>query len=196
MEKKKDRRILKTQTTIQQAFIDLFEEKNYSDITVKDLAEKADISRKTFYLHYTSLDDLLTEYIRRRFTELSFLFASLNFGRRKMDYLGFFTRIRRDIERSGISLFKLLNDPLSRRVILQEADAQAKILMEKYQHLYDLHPDVLQMYMTYLVRGLITMYAEWIRSADPIPIEDFAAAAGEMNEHAKMALSKYRRESS
>lgn len=34
---------------------------DYDQITIKELTERAQINRKTFYLHYTGLDDLLAE---------------------------------------------------------------------------------------------------------------------------------------
>jgi len=42
---------------------------NYEKITVKKLAELANINRKTFYLHYNSLDDLLDELIQEGIDE-------------------------------------------------------------------------------------------------------------------------------
>ena len=36
-------------------------EMDYDQITIKELTERAQINRKTFYLHYNSLDDLLAE---------------------------------------------------------------------------------------------------------------------------------------
>lgn len=52
-----DRRIRKTKACIKQSLIELLESKKISDITVTELTERADISRKTFYLHYNSIYD-------------------------------------------------------------------------------------------------------------------------------------------
>lgn len=41
------------------AFEDLLAEKAYEDITVTDIARKADVDRKTFYKHFGSIDGLL-----------------------------------------------------------------------------------------------------------------------------------------
>ena len=35
---------------------------DYDQITIKELTQRAQINRKTFYLHYASLDDLLEEF--------------------------------------------------------------------------------------------------------------------------------------
>lgn len=37
----------------------MLREMDFTEITIKDLTDRALINRKTFYLHYSSLDDLL-----------------------------------------------------------------------------------------------------------------------------------------
>ena len=63
MEKKKteDLRVRKTREAIHNTFNSMICEMDYDQITIKELTERAQINRKTFYLHYNSLDDLLAE---------------------------------------------------------------------------------------------------------------------------------------
>ena len=42
-------------------FLELLEKKDLAYITVKEICEKAGVNRSTFYLHYETIDDLLTE---------------------------------------------------------------------------------------------------------------------------------------
>lgn len=56
---KVDRRVLKTRAAIQAAFRKLVKEHGLEKVTVSSLAREADIDRKTFYLHYDSIDDLV-----------------------------------------------------------------------------------------------------------------------------------------
>ena len=49
-----DLRIIKTKKAIRDAFLALIEEKGFERISVKEITEKAMISRNTFYLHYYS----------------------------------------------------------------------------------------------------------------------------------------------
>lgn len=58
-----DRRIIRTRKAIKDAFVDLLAEKPLEKITITALAQRADIDRKTFYTHYTSIDDLLKDYL-------------------------------------------------------------------------------------------------------------------------------------
>ncbi|WP_404454681.1 TetR/AcrR family transcriptional regulator [Oceanobacillus kapialis] len=59
--KKADRRILRTKANMMKAFIQLMEDKTYHAITVKDIVEKADYNRATFYRHYHYKEALVDE---------------------------------------------------------------------------------------------------------------------------------------
>jgi len=50
-----DRRIRKTKSSIKSTLIELLRSKPINSISVTELTSKADISRKTFYLHYNSI---------------------------------------------------------------------------------------------------------------------------------------------
>ena len=53
-----------------EAFLALLEKKDFAYITVKEICEAAGVNRSTFYLHYETVNDLLTEsveYMNRQF---------------------------------------------------------------------------------------------------------------------------------
>lgn len=54
-----DLRYQKTEALIQKNFREMLEEMDYQQITIQELSLRAQINRKTFYLHYASMDDLL-----------------------------------------------------------------------------------------------------------------------------------------
>ena len=58
-----DRRIQKTRQLIMNTFIDLLAEKGFEKITIKDIAECANINRGTVYLHYVDQFELLDKCI-------------------------------------------------------------------------------------------------------------------------------------
>ncbi|NQX45814.1 TetR/AcrR family transcriptional regulator [Paenibacillus tritici] len=65
-----DRRIGKTRDAIFKAFISLMAEKNFEQITVNEIAERANVSRGTIYLHFVDKYDLLNQCIEQEMTEL------------------------------------------------------------------------------------------------------------------------------
>lgn len=58
-ERKTDRRTIYTVGVLKDALLELEREKPYAKISVKQVCERADVSRTTFYSHFDSLDDLL-----------------------------------------------------------------------------------------------------------------------------------------
>jgi AcrR family transcriptional regulator len=54
-----DRRTQRTQQALMDALLDLLKARHYDAISVKDIIEKANVGRSTFYAHYQTKDDLL-----------------------------------------------------------------------------------------------------------------------------------------
>ncbi|WP_457824456.1 TetR/AcrR family transcriptional regulator, partial [Staphylococcus aureus] len=48
---------------IHDGMVNLLKTKAYNDITVKDICEKSQISRTTFYTHYKTKDDFIYSYL-------------------------------------------------------------------------------------------------------------------------------------
>jgi AcrR family transcriptional regulator len=53
-----DRRIQKTQTLLREALISLIGEKDYDTIAVKEILDRANVGRSTFYTHFRDKDEL------------------------------------------------------------------------------------------------------------------------------------------
>lgn len=66
-----DRRIAKTRQVIYETFISLMSEKEFTQISIKDIINQANISRSTFYAHYQDKYDLLDKTIQEKLSELS-----------------------------------------------------------------------------------------------------------------------------
>ena len=58
----KDLRILKTKASLQEALIELLQEKELDKISISELCKKANVNRGTFYLHYQDITELFEEY--------------------------------------------------------------------------------------------------------------------------------------
>ena len=61
---KLDRRIVRTRKALADALIGLANEKGYDNITIRDLTQRANIGYATFYRHYKSKDELVTDFFR------------------------------------------------------------------------------------------------------------------------------------
>jgi len=53
--RKQDRRVVKTKRAIRNAFVSLLAKKDYNDISIKNIADAADVDRKTVYNYYKGI---------------------------------------------------------------------------------------------------------------------------------------------
>lgn len=60
---KNESKYFNTAMKMDRAFLELLEKKDFSYITVKEICEKAGVNRSTFYLHYETVEDLLSESV-------------------------------------------------------------------------------------------------------------------------------------
>ena len=67
-EGKTDRRILRTRDALGDALVALIREKNFAQITVQEVLDRAGVGRATFYAHYRDKEDLFMSDVEEFFT--------------------------------------------------------------------------------------------------------------------------------
>ncbi len=65
-----DPRVKRTRQLLQQALLELVQEKRFASITVQDIAERATVNRATLYAHFEDKYHLLDSSIRERFQQV------------------------------------------------------------------------------------------------------------------------------
>lgn len=56
-----DRRVLKTKALLRDAMLALMSTRGWDEITIQEICDQANVGRSTFYVHYQSKDELLSE---------------------------------------------------------------------------------------------------------------------------------------
>jgi AcrR family transcriptional regulator len=69
MTKKTNPLIIKSQKWLIDALLSLMKQKAFSQITIREIAEKAELDRRTFYRHFSSKEDILNQYIDNLYKE-------------------------------------------------------------------------------------------------------------------------------
>jgi AcrR family transcriptional regulator len=70
-DKKTDARVRRTRDALGDALVALMQEKPFDTITVQDVLDRANVSRSTFYMHYSDKDDLLMSDAEEFFEAIS-----------------------------------------------------------------------------------------------------------------------------
>ena len=58
-----DLRFVKNREALRRTYIDLVKQMGTATITVKELTERARVNRMTFYSHYDTVGDIMSEYV-------------------------------------------------------------------------------------------------------------------------------------
>ncbi len=65
MKTKNDRRSQRTRQALHDALFELMSKKGYEAVSIKDIIERANVGRSTFYAHYADKDELLASQLDR-----------------------------------------------------------------------------------------------------------------------------------
>lgn len=69
MNKKMNKSTIRSKKWLISSFFELLSEKEYSEITIKDITDKAQLARRTFYRLFDNKQDLLNSYCDKLFDE-------------------------------------------------------------------------------------------------------------------------------
>lgn len=125
MEQKTDRRIRKTKALLQSSLLELLKTKTIKNITVKELTDHADVNRSTFYLHYTSIYDIIEELEQNLLDQVCQVFDAYPEDYNEEDSFSFIS-----------SMLQIVFDNLETCNILLDPKYNTKF-MEKVQTLLD-----------------------------------------------------------
>lgn len=87
MKEKIDKRVLRTKRDIREAFLSLLAVKDYKNITIQDILDKAQINRTTFYKHYSSKHNLALQMMNEFRQEFMIPVAQQRFKFTAKDFL-------------------------------------------------------------------------------------------------------------
>ena len=171
-----DRRVVRTRKAIREAFFKLMEEQDYHKITIASVAREADIDRKTFYLHYRSVSDLVDEVIRDEAQKIvaSCREALCSDGDKGLDVSKLFQSISLALA-PDMTRSKRVLQHVSLQDVLDRLEASlVDVLME--DNVLGLRRD--DPYVPYIVSffcaGLVAVYRRWLIADSEIPLESLA----------------------
>ncbi|RJE46673.1 MULTISPECIES: TetR/AcrR family transcriptional regulator [unclassified Dehalobacter] len=174
-----DRRCIKTRKAIKQVFIRLMTEKDISDITIKEIADQADINRKTFYSHYTDVNGVLDEIENDILEQLCGIIESFDIQKAIYDpYLIF------------KELTNIINDDFDFYKYFLQSTSDSRLL-EKIKHILKnriielVGPEInnkkmLPYAIEFAVSGILSIYREWFNSDRTYSLEEVSAFAGSL----------------
>ncbi|MCM1214262.1 MAG: TetR/AcrR family transcriptional regulator C-terminal domain-containing protein [Lachnospiraceae bacterium] len=175
MDKKTDRRVRRTRALLQQSLIRLMAEKEIKDITVKELTELADITRGTFYLHYSDIYDVLRSIEYEMFVEFNEI---LNLDQKKSTPEAVLTDIFLFLERYR-DIAKVMMGPHGDMAFVNHLK---NLVRERiYQALEKKKTDCEYDYAeAFVISGCIGVVETWLYHPSPLPPREIARICCDM----------------
>ena len=152
-----DLRIQKTRNSIYEAFIELRGKKPLEKITIKELTDKAKISKQTFYLHYKDIYDL-SEHLEKEL--LDTMMKGITFPDNILQHAGEITlQLFSHIVAQG-HLFKIIFSDSRQSVLVDSIERIFKSAI--YAKQPELRADLMSnIYVTVLVQGCYNAYEQY-----------------------------------
>ncbi|MFI7530340.1 TetR/AcrR family transcriptional regulator [Nocardia salmonicida] len=167
-----DARIIRTRESLRSAVLDLVSEHDWAEISITDLTRRAKISRPTFYLHYSSLDELAADALIERLRESASSTADLALIGDDMP--GWLLAFLEDVNAHRATYRRLLT---ARSVAGIAQEMVAAKLVERITEGRVSTPDAEEV-AQFLAGGILGFLAHWLRS-DSLESPDSVSATAQ-----------------
>ena len=179
---KTDIRIIKTKKAIWDATLKLLSQKNIEEISITELAQTAQINRKTFYNYYQTIyqvvDDIENETVEKFVSTIK---ANDWYDGNELDFHKIFFCITEAV-RDNMEFFRpLLNISKTSSVIIKvEKNLKEKSITYFKQYL-DMDDNLLTISMDYVISGMFSVFHRWLQEGQEMTIAEVTEHVGLMS---------------
>ena len=172
-----DLRVVKTGEAIKNAFKAMICEMPAEKITVKELTERARIHRKTFYLHYNSIEVLYEEMLKTiaegYYEEMDRLSIPYSFKEVNRVFFTYFPAQEKYVER-------LMCDESYGSIINRLFAETLRHNLDRYDPYAVFNEPTRNLINVYFVTASLEMYRQWVRDGKKLPVDELAEVTGSL----------------
>lgn len=174
MDKKTDRRVLKTKRAIYNAFVELLSEKEINHITITDISKKADINRKTFYNYYSNIYEVMEEIENLTVDTFIKRLDAIEFTN-MTDFLTEIFSQFTEIINSDLDFFSHLFKTNNRSILIVKiVEAIKEYIRKRIEKEQELDIQKFNIVADFYIPGILSVYMNWFINNHNIPIEELS----------------------
>ncbi len=163
------RRTQMTRLLFRTALVELMQEKPFHKITIKEICERADLNRATFYLHYAEQKDLLDDVVREvQEKTIAYLSGFTYTGDESAVLKEYLEYIKENAVLFRTLMGKDLNGPAKSEIItgvLREMQDKWPVFGSRRENRY---------IYTFIIEGSVSVIARWVESGFDMSTADLA----------------------
>lgn len=174
-----DRRVRKTKRQLRQALMLLMTEKPSKSISVRELAERADINRGTFYIHYKDVSDLLQRLEDEMAERLILVCKRHAYATAEVTAFPYLTELYRFAQENADLCLVLLGPNGDRAYTERICNILYSYFLRDFlSRFYHGSRERLEYFCRFIVAGNLAMTLRWLSGNSTETPEDMAQLAG------------------
>ena len=173
-EKKTDRRVIKTKRAIRNAFAELLSHKDINDITIKDIADTADINRKTVYNYYNGIHEILDEIENDLVSSFEKVIRDIDFKRNIENPYRIFETLTAVINSDMDFYSRLMKLDANSRLVTKIVSSLKVRVRQALVAQSPLDKKKIDLSAGYITSGMLAAYQDWFNSGREQSIEAFS----------------------
>ena len=166
-----DIRVIKSKKAIRNAIFTILDTKPINKITIKEVAEAANINRKTFYAHYSCIEDIVNELENELVQSIESYLQSCfieEYGLSPIHFVRFINAIYTSNPKFCENLVSIRNyhflagkiKSIFKEELIKSINPSSEMM------------NTLSFRIEYFISGVSGVYIEWIRSGKPCTFEE------------------------
>lgn len=184
-----DRRVIKTRAAIRAAYFALLAENPTERISVSEIARRADIDRKTFYLHYATVEDISREYLTSCIDEFTANMREAGFFERPFYLEVAFLALNRMVERNRDFLRLLAGHEEGEYFWRKLKPIVVEQMVKTYGDKVKVGKEIFRVYCSFGVSGIMHLYVDHLCHPDQLTIEQVGKIATDIAYNGFTSLS-------
>lgn len=166
-----DKRVLKTKKNINDALLLLIEKKASNKITVSEIAEIAQIERKTFYLHYSCIEDVYNDIEKHISDELE-AEANKYISEPNYQFKNIYYNLNTVIN-NNIQFFKSIAKNDSYSFLLHSFEnVLSNIIYKIGREIIHVKSRNLIHYANFYAAGIVKLYTNWLKDETKLSMDE------------------------
>lgn len=185
-----NKRQIKTKKAIYESFIKLAQEKDISKITVSAISSQAHIDRKTFYIYFSSAQDVYNEIISIMEVVIEVIVNQHIEDGFKLHPVNLFRTINKLILDNIEICTEAAKNGTFREFIDMTGDVFYRELVKIYSDPFKENSDEIKLVADFISAGTVSAYLKWLRGETDISIDSVARLCGDIIIHGVAGIAE------
>ena len=170
--------VQKTKRTFQSSLIELSKERPLNKISVKQVCEKAELSRNAFYFHYEDINALIKEIEDSMIEDIKSMFSSIEAKEFDENILAILDGLTDYFITHRDAALMLIESTYSTSFTKSIDKAFSEFYYEYYKRFYPKGPkQIFDFYYGFVSNGFSGMLIQWLHDPEGIPKRHFVRLA-------------------